>query len=176
MALFGKRKTAMEQNRATPKSVDPARAKVEPAESGFAKVERGINFSLPGNPADTVGLFAHYAPNYPEGIGSLGYLIREYLETYGNQFGVTAENPPAPKIYVQLIRTDRIVVRAGSRINEIWRIEVELRSSPDGVQGTTRFFPNWVNGQQVWFVNVIRILGGIQGAVETVGGACEDWR
>lgn len=143
-----------------------------PARTILDDFSDGISFKLPGRREDVVALFAHYFEGSGSTLEELGHLVREYFDKYGNEFGVEAADPPAPAIYAQFVSEDRIVIRAGSKVNELWRIVIDLRDAEGGVAGTAKFYPNW-GDEHIWLYNVIHIFSGFRGAVEISGGKVE---
>lgn len=136
---------------------------------------RGANFWFPGTPEDFVELLVGYGSNHPDSLGTNGTLIQNYLETYGNQYGVSVDPPASPGLYAQFVSNNKIIFRAGSKFLEYWRVEISFAPTGDGVQGTALLIKNPADTKGMWRVNIMRIFHGLRYALKDAGGRIDQW-
>ena len=137
-----------------------------------AKVEgldrnQQLAFTLRATPRASIEYLSGYAMGNPDTIGSLGFLIRKYLEDYGNTFGVSATPPHGDAIYVEYLAEDGIHIRAGNRINEFWKFDISLRPTASGTAGLAQATANGgpVKLSTRWFGNLMNLTMGLSFAI-----------
>lgn len=131
-----------------------------------------LEFEVRATPRATIEYLSGYAMGYPDSIGSLGALIREYLRDYGNTFGVSATPPPGDSIFVEYLSEEAIRIRAGNRINEFWRFDISLRPTLVGTTGLAKASSNGgpVQLSTRWFGNLMDLSMGLSGAISSARG------
>lgn len=134
-------------------------------------------FWLPCTGTEAAQAFMNYGMARPGQLGKLGRWIGAYVETYGNNLGVEATAPVAGGVYVEIITPDLIRIRAGNRVEEFWRIDIDLLTEAgESCTGTARLIGGGANGAPThWAFDATDAFLGIMGTVMQAGGRLDSF-